>query len=99
LTDKSGKPCNGQLAIRVAEQSTSAAALSMQQQARAAAEQLSPPPAVKLSDAASSPSNTLLNQKDLVTSLTSLMAKVEILVKIGDEVAKVCPQLPLHYVR
>ena len=34
--------------------------------------------------------STVSNQMDLATSMGSLLGKVEILVKIGDEVAKVC---------
>jgi hypothetical protein len=37
--------------------------------------------------------NTASSQQCLVTSFSSLLEKIEILVKVGDEVAKVCPLL------
>jgi hypothetical protein len=63
--------------------------------ARTAAQKLSSPPIVNVADGVTNLAGTVSNQMSLVTSLGSLLGKVEILVKIGDEVAKVC----LCYVR
>lgn len=59
-------------------------------QARAAEQKLSPPLVINASDAVTSVANTVSNQMDLATSIGSLLAKVEVLVKVGDEIAKVC---------
>jgi hypothetical protein len=40
--------------------------------------------------------NTVTNQKAFVTSLSSVVEKLGILVKVGDEIAKVCPPLCSH---
>jgi hypothetical protein len=90
LRDEKGNPSAGRLAIRIAEQSVSAAAYVVQQ-ARVAEQTLSPPPVAKLSDAVTIITDAASTQKDLVTSFGSLMSKLEILVKVGDEVAKVYP--------
>jgi hypothetical protein len=58
--------------------------------ARTAAQKLSSPPFVNVADGVTNHADTISNQMSLVTSLSSLLDKVGILVKIGDEVAKVC---------
>jgi hypothetical protein len=58
--------------------------------ARMAAQKLSSLPVVNVADGVTNHTNTISNQMSLVTSLSSLLDKVGILVKIGDEVAKVC---------
>ena len=63
--------------------------------ARTAAQKLSSPPIVNAVDGDTNFAGIISNQMGLVTSLGSLLGKVEILVKIGDEIAKVC----LGYVR
>jgi hypothetical protein len=78
------------LAIRVVERSGSIVA-DVVEQARSAEQSLSPPLIARITDAATSHFNTVSNQADLVTSFGSLLDKVGILVKLGDEVAKVCP--------
>jgi hypothetical protein len=57
--------------------------------ARAAAQKLTSPPIVNAVDGVTNLAGTVSNQMGLVTSLGSLLSMVEILVKIGDEVAKV----------
>ena len=63
--------------------------------AQTAAQKLSSPPIVNTVDGGTNLAGTVSNQMGLATSLGSLLGKVEILVKIGDEVAKVS----LSYVR
>ena len=58
--------------------------------ARTAAQKLSSPHIVDVADGDINLTGTVSNQMSLVTSLGSLLGKVEILVKVGDEVAKVC---------
>src|ERR1700691_2730285 len=65
------------------------------ERAQTAAQKLSPPPIVNAIDGVTNLAGTGSNQMTLETSLGSLLGKVEILIKIGDEVAKVC----LSYVR
>jgi hypothetical protein len=95
LSDESGNPSRGRLAIRIAEQFVSAAANAVQQ-ARVAEQNLSLPPVAKFSDAVTSITDAASTRKDLVTSIGSLMSKVETLVKVGDEIAKVRSQRYLH---
>jgi tRNA pseudouridine-54 N-methylase len=83
------------VAIQVAERSTTSAIAKAVEQAQTAEQQLSPPRLARTSDAVTSLANTASNQKDLVTSFDCLLDKVAILVKIGDEVAKVWALLPL----
>jgi hypothetical protein len=43
-----------------------------------------------VSDTFTTITDTMSNQQNLITSFSSLMMKLEPLIKIGDEVAKVC---------
>jgi hypothetical protein len=58
--------------------------------ARSAAQKLTSPPIVNAADSVTDLGGTVSNQMGLATSLGSLLGKIEMLVKIGDEVAKVC---------
>ena len=58
--------------------------------AQTAAQKLSSPPIVNVADGVTNLAGTASNQMTLEMSLGSLLSKVKILVKIGDEVAKVC---------
>ena len=58
--------------------------------ARLAALKLPSPPIVNVADGVTNIVGTVSNQMGLATSMGSLLGKVEMLVKIGDEVAKVC---------
>jgi hypothetical protein len=95
LADERGNPSTGQLTIRIAQKSLSDLAGDNVEDTQFAASKLSSPPVVKVADDVTNIAGTVSNQMGLVTSLGSLLGKVEILVKIGDEVAKVC----LCYVR
>jgi hypothetical protein len=96
LTDERGRPISGRLTIRVVAVQSMSAAASATAQAQVAEQKLSPPLVVNVSEAVTSVTNTVSTQMDLVTSMGSLLAKVDVLVKLGDEVAKVCSQLSLH---
>jgi hypothetical protein len=87
LTDKRGKPTTGRLSIRILQQSMSAVAAALEH-AQLSAHQLSQPLAI---DAGTDVVNAVSNQWGLITSFESLLTKVGLLVKIGDEIAKVCP--------
>jgi hypothetical protein len=63
------------------------------EQARMAAKTLSPPPIDNVADDVTNLAKTVSSQMNVVTPFGSLLGKVEILVKVGDEVAKVCPVL------
>jgi hypothetical protein len=95
LADERGNPSAGQLTVRIAQQSMSDVASDNVEHAQTAAQKLSSPPIVNVADGVTNLPSTASNQMTLETSLGSLLGKVEILVKIGDEVTKVC----LSYVR
>ena len=59
--------------------------------ARLAASKLPSPPIVNEADGVTNIAGTVSNQMGLATSMGSLLGKVEILVKIRDEVTKVHP--------
>jgi hypothetical protein len=72
------------------QDSTSAVAVGAVKHAQKSAQNLSRPLVVNASDDLANISNTLSNQQNIITSFVALMKKVEVLVKVGDEVAKVC---------
>jgi hypothetical protein len=90
LVDKKGSPIPARLSVRVMQDSTSAVAGSAVEQAQASAQKLSRPLVVNASDALTNISNTVSNQQNIVTTFDALMKKLEVVVKIGDEVARVC---------
>jgi hypothetical protein len=90
LTDGGGHPSASRLTIRIAQQSVSDVAGDNVVHARTAVQKLSSPPIVNVDDGVTNFASTVSNQMGLETSLGSLLGKVEMLVKIGDEVAKVC---------
>jgi hypothetical protein len=90
LTDERGHPGASRLTIRIAHQSRFDVVGDSVEHARTAAQKLSSPPIVNAVDGDTNLAGIVSNQMGLVTSLGSLLGKVEILVKIGDEVAKVC---------
>jgi hypothetical protein len=90
LVDKKGNPSAVKLSVRVTQDSTSAVAADAIQQAQMSAQQLSQPLVSTMSDAFADISDTMSNQQNLITSFNALMKRLEPLVKIGDEVAKVC---------
>jgi hypothetical protein len=90
MTDVKGSPISVQLIVRVAEKPT-AIALEL---ARAAGKNLSSPPIVAASQDII---GLVSNQKDIIASASSLLSKIDILLKIGDDIAKVCPGYSLSY--
>jgi hypothetical protein len=90
LADERGNPSTGRLTVQIAHQSMPDVAGDNVEHARTAAQKRSSPPIVNAVDGVTDSAGTVSNQMGLVTSLGSLLGKVEILVKIGDEVAKVC---------
>ena len=71
----------------------SAIAGNVVDQAETFARNLSQRPVADISDAVTNLPNTISTETNLVTIFNSLLSKVGILVKVGDEVAKVCPAL------
>ena len=90
LTDEGGHPSASRLTIRIVQQSVSDVAGDNVEHARMAVQKLSSPPIVNVADGVTNFASTVSNQMGLETSLGSLLGKVEMLVTIGDEVAKVC---------
>jgi hypothetical protein len=86
-----GNPSPARLSVRVTHDSTSAVAGNAVGRAHVSVQKLIGPVVVAtVSNAATNISNTVSNQQNLITSFESLMKKVGVLVKIGDDVAKVC---------
>ena len=83
LVDKEGKPSSARLYVRVTQDSISAIAGDAVEQAQSSAKKLSRPfiPDV---------SATVLDKQSLVTSFDTLLMQFKPLVKIGDEISKVC---------
>ena len=88
--DKKGNPSPARLFVRLTQDSTSAVAGNAMEQAQTSAQKLLRPLVSDVSNACTNISDTLSNQQNLVTSFQGLMERLEPLVKIGDEVAKVC---------
>jgi hypothetical protein len=89
LIDKGGNPSASQLSIRVTHDSTSVIVGGAVEQAQARTQNLKQPFVANAANALTTASNTVSNQQNLTTSLEALMNKLGVLVKIGDEVAKV----------
>ena len=85
LVDKKGNQSPARLYVRVAQDSISAVAGHAVEQAQMSVKKLSQPLASNVADA-------LLdtNKQSLVTSFDALLMHLKPLVKIGDEIAKVC---------
>lgn len=94
LVDTKGNQSAAKLSVRITRDSDAAVAGNALKQAQTSKQKLLQPSVSKVSDALINTSDTLSNQRNLVASFTSLMKKVEPLVKIGDEVAKVCSSVP-----
>ena len=71
------------------QESTSIVAGDAVEQAQTSAQGLALPLATKVSDTVTNISDTWTNQQNLVVLFDSLMQKLGVLVKVGDEVAKV----------
>ena len=83
LVDKEGKPSSARLYVQVVQDSISAAAGDAVKQAQVSAGKLSRPLISDVSDA-------VLNKQSLVTTFDALLMQFKPLVKIGDEISKVC---------
>jgi hypothetical protein len=59
------------------------------EQAQTLTQKLSQPLVAKVSDAVTNTANAVSNQQKLITSFDALMKKLGVLIKVGDEVAKV----------
>ena len=71
------------------QESTSIVAGDAVEQAQTSVQGLAPPLATNVSDAVTNISDIWTNQQNLVVLFDSLMQKLGVLVKVGDEVAKV----------
>jgi hypothetical protein len=83
LVDKGGNPSLARLYVRVTQDSISAVAGDAVKQAQTSAKTLTRPLIPDVPDA-------LLDQQSLVTSFDALLKQFIPLVKIGDEISKVC---------
>ena len=90
LVDKKGDPSPGRLYVRVTQDSISAVAGDAVEQARTSAKKLSRPLVSNASDAITNISDALSHQQTLVTSFEAVLQQLKPLVKIGDEISKVC---------
>jgi hypothetical protein len=90
LVDKEGNPSSARLYVRVTQDSISAVAGDAVEQAQTSAKKLSRPLVSNVSDAFTNTSDTLSHQQKLVTSFDALLMQFKPLVKIGDEISKVC---------
>jgi biotin carboxyl carrier protein len=91
LVDKKGNPSPARLSVWVTQDSTSAVADRAAEQTQTSVQKLSQPLVAKVSDAVTNISNIVSNQQNIVTSFDALMKKREVLIKVGDEVAKGLP--------
>ena len=71
------------------QESTSIVAGDAVEQSQTSAQGLALPLATKVSDTVTNISDTWTNQQNLVVLFDSLLQKLGVLVKVGDEVAKV----------
>ena len=88
--DKKGKSSPARLSVQVTQHLTSAVAGKAMKEAQMSVHKLSQPFVSNVSNAFTNISDTVSNQQNLVASFTALMQKLQLLVKIGDKVAKVC---------
>jgi hypothetical protein len=89
LVDRNGNPSPAKLSVRITQDSASAVAGDALEQTKTSTLKLSQPIVSDVSGAFTNISDTLSNEQNLVTSFNALMKKIEPLVKIADEVAKV----------
>jgi hypothetical protein len=94
LIDKEGNPSAGQLSIRVTQDSTAAIAGGAVKEAQARTQNVTQPFVADAANALTAISDTVSNQQNLITSFDALMNKLGVLVKIGDEIAKVWFSIP-----
>ena len=85
-----GNPSPARLSVRLTQESTSAVAGDAVEQAETFSQRLSQPLVANVSDAVTNAPSAVSNQQNLIASLDALMKKLGVLVKVGDEVARVC---------
>ena len=90
LVDKNGNPSPAQLYVRVTQNLISAVAGNALEQAKTFSQKLSQPLVSNVSDAFINISDTLSHQQKLITSFNAVLGQFKPLVKIGDEISKVC---------
>jgi hypothetical protein len=91
LVDNNGNPSAGQLAVQVIESSARSVIEREMEQARKSDQRLSSPQVVKVTDAVTIVKDAVSDQEDLVTSFGSLVDKMAIVVKVGEEVPQILP--------
>ena len=96
LVDKAGNPNTSRLSIRITQDLTPVIAGCAVEEAHAMAHGLTKPFVADAADALAAISGTVSNQQNLITTFDGLMNKLGILVKIGDEVAKVWFPIPFR---
>lgn len=94
LKEKKDSGTSGQLAVRVIERSHSAAA-AVKETARAAERTLS---GSRAGEVVSNATRASSNQADLVPGLSALLGRISVLVKLGNEIAKVREALSFQYI-
>ena len=96
LVDKAGNPNASRLSIRITQDLTPIIAGCAVEQAHAMAHDLpvTQPFVVDAANALATISDTVSNQQNLITTFDALMNKLGILMKMGDEVAKVWFLIP-----
>ena len=94
LVDKKGNPSLAQLYVRVTQDSISAVAGDALEQAKTFSQRLSQPVVSNASDTFTNISDTLSSQQKLVTSFEAVLKQFKPLIKIGDEISKVCSPVP-----
>ena len=87
LVDEKGNPGAGQLSIRIMQKSASVVAGHAIEQT--SLQGLAQPLVSSVTDAITNISDAWTNQQNLITRFNALMQKLEVLVGIGDAVAKV----------
>jgi len=90
LEDNKGNPTLARLSVRVTQDSMSAVVGDAVEQAQTSAPKLLQPLVAYASNVVTNAANAVSNQQNLITPFEALMNKLGVLVKIGDEVAKVC---------
>jgi outer membrane receptor for monomeric catechols len=66
------------------------------EKAQTAAQKLTQPLVANVPDTVTNAASAVSNQQNLITSFDALMEKLGVLVKVGDEVAKVCSSVSSH---
>jgi hypothetical protein len=90
LVDKKGNSSTARLYVRVTQDSISAGAGDAVEQAQKFAKKLTRPLISNAFDAFTNASSTVSHQEKLISSFETVLMQLKPLVKIGDEISKVC---------